>query len=439
MKKIINTFVLITVFLFASCNQEYTNPSSATQAQVVSDVVGLITLANGLSFKYSISRQSPNYTLPTTSGLLTKELLVLNAGNTDEQNLFLGSASVLGNNGVISNLWNQCNLVRSNADLILANLNIASDQGMRGALQAHASIFKALALGNLAMFWQQAPIANGTSATQAGGSGAAFVSRIAVFNEAVSILEAARIELAKAPIPPAFSAGIAPGIDYTNTINALIARYALMAGDNDKALAAASLVSLANTVRSEFRHDDLTRNALFESSFGNRNVSEPFDNKFSLPVALQTDLADKRIAFFFNTTVATPPNNLGRASFFTANTSPVPIYRPGEISLIKAEAHVRKSSPDLSAAVTELNVVLTKTTDAYGIGAALAAYSGPITGPAILDEIYKQRCIELYLTGMRLEDSRRFGRPASERTRTFLPYPFSERDNNPNTPADPAN
>ena len=94
MKKFINTVVLIAVFLFASCNQEFTNPSSATQTQVVSDVIGLITVANGLSFKYSISRQSPNYTLPTTSGLLTKELLVLNAGNTDEQNLFLGGASV---------------------------------------------------------------------------------------------------------------------------------------------------------------------------------------------------------------------------------------------------------------------------------------------------------------------------------------------------------
>jgi hypothetical protein len=428
MKKIINTVVLIAVFLFASCNQEYLNPSSASQTQVVSDVTGLITLANGLSYKYSITRVSPNYTLPTTSGLLTRELVVLNAGNTDEQNLFQGGASVIGNNGVITNLWNQSNLIKSNADLILNNLAIVTDQGTKGALQAHAAIFKALALGNLAMFWQQAPVATTSKAT--------FVDRIAVLNEAISILEAAGAELAKAPISAAFSTRIAAGIDYANTINALIARYALMAGNNDKAIAAANLVSLATSVKSEFRHDDLTRNALFETSFGNKNVCEPLNNKFSLPLALETPLSDGRIAFFFS---AGGTLNLGRASFFTSNSSVLPVYRAGEVTLIKAEAFARKN--DLSNATTELNRILQKLPagDSYGIGANQPAYSGANTQGAILDEIYKQRCIELYLTGMRLEDSRRFGRPASERSRDFLPYPFSERDNNPNTPADPTN
>jgi starch-binding outer membrane protein, SusD/RagB family len=428
MKKIINIFILMSVLLLGSCTEEYLNPSSASQTQVVSDVTGLITLANGLSYKYSITRVSPNYTLPTTSGLLTRELVVLNAGNADEQNLFQGGASVIGNNGVITNLWNQSNLTKSNADLILNNLGIVTDQGTKGALQAHASIFKALALGNLAMFWQQAPIVT--------ASAAPFVDRIAVFNEAISILEAARAELAKAPISAAFSSRIVAGIDYANTINALIARYALMAGNNDKALAAANLVSLATSVKSEFRHDDLTRNALFESSFGNKNVSEPFDRLFSLPLALQTPNTDGRIGFFYS---AGGTLNLGRASFFTSNSSVLPIYRPGEVTLIKAEAFARKN--DLTNATVELNKILQKVAagDAYLIGANQPAYAGTSTQEAILTEIYKQRCIELYLTGMRLEDSRRFNRPASERTRNFLPYPFSERDNNPNTPADPAN
>ncbi|MFM7850590.1 MAG: RagB/SusD family nutrient uptake outer membrane protein, partial [Flammeovirgaceae bacterium] len=135
--------------------------------------------------------------------------------------------------------------------------------------------------------------------------------------------------------------------------------------------------------------------------------------KFSLPLALQTDPTDKRIAFFYNTTSALPGstrNNLARASFFTANNASVPIYRPGEMMLIKAEANVRKANQDLTAAVAELNNVLTKTTDALGIGAGLTAYSGANTAEAILVEIYRQRCIELYLSGLRFEDSRRFGR-----------------------------
>jgi hypothetical protein len=156
---------------------------------------------------------------------------------------------------------------------------------------------------------------------------------------------------------------------------------------------------------------------------------------------MATPAADKRIAFFYNFEVTTPPTNKGKASFFTANTSTVPLYRVGEIYLIKAEALVRKSNPNLAKAVEELDNVLTQTPaiDPWGIGADLPAYAGGITEQEILDEIYKQRCIELYLTGLRFEDNRRFGRPAAERgNRSFLPYPFTERDNNTSTPADPA-
>jgi len=56
----------------------------------------------------------------------------------------------------------------------------------------------------------------------------------------------------------------------------------------------------------------------------------------------------------------------------------------------------------------------------------------------VLTQIYKHRCIELYLSGLKLEDMRRFGRPNSERKRNLMPYPFRERDSNANTPADPA-
>jgi SusD family. len=429
MKKIFNIILAMTVLLVSSCDKEYLNPSAASQNQVVTDVNGLISLANGLQYKYTITRLSPNYTVPAASGLVAKELVNLNVGNTDEQLLMQGGTGVTGSNSVLTNLWAQSHLVRSNADLILSNLSIVTDQGTKGALQAHAAIFKALALGNLAMFWEQAPITTGKNVP--------FVTRQEVLNTAITTLEAASSELAKAAISSYFSTRIATGIDYANTINALIARYALMTGNYDKALTAANAVSLAVSVRSVFNHDDLTRNAMFEISFSNRNVVEPIDNQFGLPVSLQTAPADKRIAFFINPTGGTV--NKGRASFFTANNSALPIYRPGEIMLIKAEAHMRKSTPDQAAAVTELNKVIQKVpaADAFGIGAELPAFAGG-TAAQVLEEIYKQRCIELFLSGMRLEDSRRFGRPAAERGRNFLPYPFTERDNNTSTPADPA-
>lgn len=432
MKTRISALALSLTLLLVSCDKEYLNPSAASQTQVVNDVLGLITLANGLQFRYSVTRVSPNYTVPTASGILTRELTVLNAGNTDEENLRLGGNNVIGSNGVITNLWNQSHLIRATADQILDNLGIVTDQGMKGGLQAHATIYKALSLGNLAMFWESAPITTQLNAP--------FVSRQEILNEAIRILEAASAELAKAALPTTFTSRIVVGVDYANTLNLLIARYALMAGQYDKAIAAANRVSTATTVRAVMNHDDASPNAMFFTAFSNRNVTEPPDALFSLPAALQTPAGDRRIAFFYNATGGTGAVNRARASFFTANNSAVPIYRPGEAALIRAEANVRKSSPDLNAAVTDINLVLQKTAaqDALGIGAALPAYSGPVAAADLLNEIYRQRCIELFLSGMRLEDSRRFGRPASERGRTFLPYPFSERDNNTNTPADPA-
>ncbi len=432
MKTRISALALSLTVLLVSCDKEYLNPSAASQTQVVNDVLGLITLANGLQFRYSVTRVSPNYTVTTASGILTRELTVLNAGNTDEENLRLGGNNVIGSNGVITNLWNQSHLIRATADQILDNLGIVTDQGMKGGLQAHATIYKALSLGNLAMFWESAPITTQVNAP--------FVSRQEILNEAIRILEDASAELAKAALPATFTSRIVAGIDYANTLNLLIARYALMAGQYDKAIAAATRVSTATTVRAVMNHDDASPNAMFFTAFSNRNVTEPPDALFSLPAALQTPAGDRRIAFFYNPTGGTAAVNRARASFFTANTTAVPIYRPGEAALIRAEANIRKSSPDLNAAVTDINLVLQKTAaqDALGIGAALPAYSGPVAAADLLNEIYRQRCIELFLSGMRLEDSRRFGRPASERGRTFLPYPFSERDNNTNTPADPA-
>lgn len=405
----------------SSCDQEYLNPSSASEQQVVNDVNGLMTLCNGLQARFTINRASPGYTLATTNGLLTRELTVLNAGNTEEEFLRQGANNVQGTNAVISQLWAQSNLVKANADLILANADKATDPGTRSGIVSYASIFRALALGNLAMFWERAPIVVGENAV--------FSSRQEVLEEAVRQLETAA---AGPAVSATFTGRVVSGIDIPNTLQALIARYSLMLGNHDKALAAAAKVDL--TKRSVFIFDDLSRNPIYDISFSNRNVTEPLNTVFSLPEGLRPQEGDKRVAFFFNTT---PGQNLGRASFFTSNSTPRPVYRPGEVMLIKAEALARKD--DLAGATAELNKVLTKSADAVGIGAGLPAYSGDASKEALLTEIYRQRCIELYLSGMRLEDSRRFGRPASERTRTFLPYPQNERDNNTATPSDPAN
>ena len=415
---------------FSSCStdQVYVNPSSASEPQVVGDVNGLIALCNGLQARFTVSRASPGYAYPTTSGLVAGELNVLNAGNADEDALRQGANNVTNANSLVRNIWTQSNLVKATADLILKNANVATDPATRAPIVAYAAIYRALALGTMAQFWEKVTIKTEENAT--------FSSREDALKEAVATLETAAAGLTAAP-SSVFTGRIVPGLDLANTLQALIARYALMLGDNDKALAAAAKVDL--TKRSFWSFDDTSRNPLFESLFSNRNVAEPNPN-FGLPMALAPAATDRRTAFYYTTATATV--NAGFASFYRANNTPVPVYLPSEMLLIRAEAFARKN--DLAGAVGELNKVLTKTTDAWGIGAALPAYSGASTAQAVLTEIYRNRCIELFMSGMKLEDSRRFGRPAAgttgaERSRNWMPYPNTERQNNPaNTPADPA-
>ncbi|GAB2584843.1 RagB/SusD family nutrient uptake outer membrane protein [Spirosoma areae] len=416
-----------------ACNKEYLNPSTINQSQAVSSPDGLMTLCNGLQYRYTTGGAlSVLYASTAGAGLTTREQFVLNVGNIDEANLALGGGNVGNGNSIVRNLWTQSHLVRSNAELILANTGVVSDAGTKSGIVGYASIFRALSLGTLGLFFEQSPITTGTNVP--------FVPRAQVFKEAVSTLEAAATQVASAPVSADFTGKIVPGIDISNTIQALIARYSLFSGDYDKAIAAAAKVDL--TKRSVFNFDDNTRNPLFEATFGNLNVFQPTNANLGLTGALVPTANDKRIAFLTKPSTNTAVAPVIATAFYTANNAAVPVYLPGEMILIQAEAYARKN--DLVNAVTQLNRVLTKTTDVFSLGAGLPAYAGPQTAEAILTEIYRNRQIELAYQGFRLEDSRRFNRPGpgvtgAERNRNFFPYPLTERNNNTSTPADPAN
>lgn len=409
--------------MFTSCEQkEYLNPSSTNEGQVINDVNGLITLANGLQYRFTISGGLYNFI--SANGLTTKELVVLNAGNTDLDLLGKGSGNVQGNNAILTSLWAQCHLTKSNADIILNNLDKATDPAVKSGLVAYASIFKAIALGTLAEFWQQAPTKTGKNI--------AFNTREDVLKEAVTLLESAAAAVAANPPSADFTRQVVNSIDMPNTAQALIARYSLMLGEYEKALVAASKVDL--TKKSAFNFDDVSQNPMFFLSFGNRNVTEPANVGLGLPDALKPTIADKRVGFYTQTTA--PTKNLG-TGFFTANNAAIPVYFPGEMMLIKAEVLARQNKTD--EAIAELDKVLTKTTDVWGLGAGLPAYTGAKDAASVLTEIYRNRCIELFMSGLKLEDSRRFARPETERNRNWYPYPTNERQNNTSTPADPAN
>lgn len=434
MKKFI--FPLLAGISLVSCKQEFTNPGAINSSSAFSTPRTLAGVAVGLQNVYSNGRLSPVYTSVTAAGALTNEYRLMNVGNTDEANLFIGGPAVDNLNGIVGNMWTWNNKIIFDADNVINGAKTLGDKNTAAGLIAYATIFKALAIGNLAMYFEQIPAAPG-SATEP----ARFQTRIEGFRRAVAALRAAQALLTATPPGSTFYSNVPTSIDInflTNTTNALIARYSLFAGDFADAITASNAVP-PTYAGALLGFDAVVPNPVFNTVTNTNNVYQILDSTLGLPTALAPDLTDARIPFYTSINATVNPRYRIRG-FYSGLTQSVPLYVPDEMRLIRAEALVRQAAPNLSGAVTEINAVRTQSpaADPLGIGGSGTAYSGTVDASSLLAEIYRQRCIEMCMSGMRLEDSRRLGRPVSERKRNFFPYPTRERDNNPNTPADPS-
>jgi hypothetical protein len=427
--KKISSYCLLTLVLLqmVACKKDYTDPSKVPVDDALTTAQGLTGVAVGLQRVYTFQRASSLYNVITTDGFVTRQLNIINQGNTNEYQLFLGGNSVDGTNTVLANVWTNSNKIIYDANNVLRNAPALGDKGYASGLIAFASIFKALALGNLAMFWDKVPDTT--------GKGVNFISNTQGYTKAVATIDNALAAISANPISASFLSKIPAGIDVVNTLRALKARYSLFAGSYAAALAAANTVDL--TKKSTFNFDAILLNPIWETATSTNNVYQPIDSTMGLPPAIAPSLTDKREPFYISIN-ATSTVRFRINGFGATSTTAWPIYLPGEITLIKAEASARQNN--LADAIVYLNVVLNKkpADDPYGVGADQPVYTGATTQDAILTEIYRNRAIELYMSGLRLEDQRRFARPVAERKRNFMPYPFIERDNNPNTPTDPA-
>jgi hypothetical protein len=430
-KKLFITYSILAVLVlsFAGCVKDYSDPARATQDNVNTSTKGLTGVAVSLQSRYAAGRGNIYNTI-TTSGFLTNELSLLNQGNTAELQLSLGGNSLDGGNTVLSNLWSNSNKIIFDAELILKNAGSIADKGLASGLIGYATIFKSLALGDLASFWEKVPAGTGENVT--------FITRNEAYVKIVADIDLALAAINANSISSAFLGTVPEGIDIPNTLQALKARYALYGGNYSLALSSANAVDL--TKKSSFMHNaTINQNGIYVAVTGSNNLWQPIDDTFGLPAGLEPDAADQRIPFYLSENLTIAPR--WRMNGFAASlNSEWPVYLPGEITLIKAEAYARQSTPDVINALIELNKIVTKRPDQdpFGVGADLPPLVGPLTPDQILTEIYRQRSIEMYISGQRLEDSRRFGRPQVERKRNFLNYPFRERDQNTNTPADPA-
>ena len=442
MKKLIYKvvfFLAMSSVLFTACKKDFTNLNAASSAEVLSTREGMLRYSLALVQYYSTSNLGP---LIITTGCTSREIKGIST-LANVIDLEAGGKNLPTDNNNLVNLFSSSMRTMVAAEDLINNAPIvlASDPATLSGVMANAKLYKAMAIGALATGFEKCP-------TQTDRNGkATFVDRIAALQTAVVLLDEAVTTIATTAPSPEFVTKILGGtnFDLLNVINAYRARYNLMAGNYAAAKNAAALVS--PTSKSIFVYSATSSNPGW-SSLG---VSPPFRPRdyFGLPPAFY-DLSDARRNFYTTTPVFTSGPDILRTmtGFFTTQTSPIPVYLPDEMRLIKAEAILRGSGVGTTAdALIEINAVRTQSSgDPFGVNANLSAYSGPVDVASLLLEVYRQRCAELYLQGLRLEDNRRFGRPSpsdnptstDERTRNFYPYPANERALNPNTPADPA-
>ena len=431
-------FCLIMSFFIAACDFDIPNPNAASEDQVLTTAEGLFALSIGIRTTYSSgSNLSALRDVILTPGVTTRELAITSTFQS-LIDLEEGGPLLPNDNGNTTRLFTRLNRVKGMAENLIASApNVPLIEGTRSGFIAYGHLFKAMCLGNLAQNFEEVPINNSLN------NDANFSPRQTAYEEAIQLLEQAISLINATPVSNEFSNTVLAGdINLTNVINAYLSRYNLFAGNYQAAIDAANQVDLTST--SVFRYDGENLNPVFDQ-INNGPPSYTARQNFGTTLF---DPADGRLDFYmelFDPTDSTNQNGLPIArlkGFFAAN-DPIPLYLPGEVTLNKAEALARLNQ--LDDAILEINEVRTKTDDPFGVNAGLPVYGGAITSEAVLNEIFLNRRAELFLTGVSLEDSRRFGRPeppttpdlSSERNRNFYPYPLEERLNNPNTPTDP--
>ncbi len=415
-----------------SCTLNVVNPNAASDQQVLNSSAGIIALSVGLRQYYSTTclsniMVSPCITDRETKGVATfVNVIELEEGGS---NISTDNASILPYWSDLQEEMGMCENVISSAPTV-PGLDSATLSGV----MAQAYLFKAMSLTQLVMAFTEANLNTSTTTP------VTFSTRAQVLTEAIRLLDLGVAAVtANAPSATFTSQVAGPDFDLVNSLYAYEAWVHLMNGDYQLALNNANLVNLSKT--SKYDYSTLSPNPLYTAYTITK--SEFPRIHFGLPDSLVYP-GDNRIAFFMTTptqvingdTIAT------MAGFASSQTTSIPVYTPDEIRLIQAECILRLNGSTTDA-VNLINAVRTQTSgDPFGINAGLPAYSGPTDYGSLLDEVYKQRCAELYLFGLKWEDTRRFDRPApptynTESNRIYWPYPQQERINNPNTPTDP--
>ena len=389
---------LVTI---AGCSLDLQDPNRPTEEEVFSGLDGLRAVAIGLQAEYGNEVVDPIY----VQGLITDEL---GAGPSSFQTYKDVDAGTRLENTfeVASDPWiGQYEVVKLANDVLEVTPQSEFGEGTKSGLLALARLYKAMAFGNLIQLFERIPIDVGVDNPTPPA-----VTREEALSGILTLLQDAAAGIEATPPSAAFLNEIlAPGFDLENTIGAMTARYALIAGDLDLAMSAAEGVDLA--VLSVLPYVDTDPNPLWTMWYNSGNA---YQMRPEQDLRLEAEAGDQRVEFWVQAASFAGANGktLDELNRYASRATNLPAYFPDEMRLIRAEVHARRN--ELPEAIELINEVRTPCSSAL---AEPVACLPPLTGgdlptqQAVLDEILEQRRYELFLQGVRYSDLRRFAQP----------------------------
>lgn len=405
-----------------ACDLDLQDPNLPTEDEAISTTSGIGQIAVGLQAQYSNELVDPVYVV----GLVTEEIGAGAATFDSFQRADMGE-EITGDDGPSIGPWaGQYEVIRTANVLIENTPGVGFGPGTTSGVLALAKLYKAMALGNIYQIYPRAPLQVGP-----GIEDPPFAAREEVINEVLRLLQEARGHVQGTPPSSEFRASIlAPGFDLENTIEAMIARYSLMAGRLDDALMAAQRVDPG--VLSELRFTATDVNPLWNMWYNSGNA---YQMRAEEQFRLEAEPGDRRVEYWVEPApIEGASGPLDHVSRYRSATASYPVYLPDEMRLILAEVHARRG--DLPQALVHVNAVRTQCTselnEPVACLPALELADVP-TQAAMLAEILRQRRYELYLQAVRWSDLRRFDQPLKY---PFMPVPSTECDRNANAPAE---
>lgn len=410
--------------VLGACDMDLTDPNNPNEEDVITDATGLKQVGIGLQAEYGNALVNPIYVDALVSDMIGAIPQAFESYRRVDEGL-----SIDYDLGPSTETWSTMYDVVQVADVLLANVpNVSALQpATASGLTALANLFKAMAFGHLLQIYERIPLDVGLD-----NLSPQFASRQEGFAEVLRLLNEARTLIQTTPPSAEFNNEVlAPGFNLAATIDAMIARYSLIAGDYTQALAAAQRVPL--NIISEMRFSSADPNPLWNMWLG------PGGNAFRMfpedRFRLNAEAGDQRVAYWVKAAAITGSNTaspLDSLVRYGVREASFPLYFPDEMRLIMAEVYARQG--DLVQALTLLNQVRTQCSSPLPEPVACLPALTPADVPtqaAMLAAIYRERQYELYLQGLHWSDARRFGMPLKY---SFLMVSAAECSRNSNAP-----